>query len=188
MSCSSQAPAHLISRRSWSAYAPARMPRAAALSNSRAITSAPTISPPRAAPHRQPAMEVDQTQRPAPAAKNGEKKRGAFSRFRRPRSCSLSAQRAARDHGFPLGQHADAWPKAPPPAEVSVLTSAAEGAHRKQYRRQCQLRRRHRRLRRQRMRRPARNRQRRLRPLMTEGPRKSLRCQPIRPSPRRTII
>jgi localization factor PodJL len=73
------------------------------------------------------AMEVDQTQRSAPAAKNGEKKRGAFSRFRRPILLAVGAALLAI-MAFPLVNTLTRGQKAPPPAEVSVLTSAAEGA------------------------------------------------------------
>ncbi|MBB5575025.1 MULTISPECIES: peptidoglycan-binding protein [Rhizobium] len=70
------------------------------------------------------AMEVDQTQRSAPASKNGEKKRGAFSRFRRPILLAIGAALLAI-MAFPLVNTLTRGQKAPP-AEVSVLTSAAE--------------------------------------------------------------
>ncbi|AVA20270.1 peptidoglycan-binding protein [Rhizobium sp. NXC24] len=71
------------------------------------------------------AMEVDQTQRSAPTPKSGEKKRGAFSRFRRPILLAVGAALLAI-MAFPLVNTLTRGQKAPPPAEVSVLTSAAE--------------------------------------------------------------
>ncbi|WFU09449.1 peptidoglycan-binding protein [Rhizobium sp. CB3090] len=73
------------------------------------------------------AMEVDQTQRSVPASKSGDKKRGAFSRFRRPILLAVGAALLAI-MAFPLVNTLTRGQKAPPPAEVSVLTSAAESA------------------------------------------------------------
>ncbi|MDL2404918.1 peptidoglycan-binding protein [Rhizobium calliandrae] len=73
------------------------------------------------------AMEVDQTQRSAPSAKNGEKKRGAFSRFRRPILLAVGAALLAI-MAFPLVNTLTRGQKAPSPAEISVLSSVADAA------------------------------------------------------------
>ena len=69
------------------------------------------------------AMEVDQTQRSAPAAKSDDKKRGTFSRFRRPILLAVGAALLAI-MAFPLVNTLTRGQKAP--TEVSVHTSAAD--------------------------------------------------------------
>ncbi|NTI27503.1 peptidoglycan-binding protein [Rhizobium rhizogenes] len=71
------------------------------------------------------AMEVDQTQRSAPAAKSDDKKRGAFSRFRRPILLAVGAALLAI-MAFPLVNTLTRGQKAP--TEISVHTSATDAA------------------------------------------------------------
>jgi localization factor PodJL len=72
------------------------------------------------------AMEVDQTQRISPNAKGGGKKGiKAFSRFRRPILLAIGAALLAI-MAFPLVNTLTHGKKAPPPAEISALTSATE--------------------------------------------------------------
>ncbi|HEY0123824.1 MAG TPA: hemagglutinin, partial [Rhizobium sp.] len=71
------------------------------------------------------AMEVDQTQRSAPAAKSDDKKRGAFSRFRRPIMLAVGAALLAI-MAFPLVNTLTRGQKAP--TEISVHTSATDNA------------------------------------------------------------
>ncbi|KAA0699440.1 hemagglutinin [Neorhizobium sp. P12A] len=72
------------------------------------------------------AMEVDQTQRISPNAKDGGNKGGkAFSRFRRPILLAIGAALLAI-MAFPLVNTLTHGKKAPPPAEISALTSATE--------------------------------------------------------------
>ncbi|MQB44223.1 peptidoglycan-binding protein [Rhizobium sp. ICMP 5592] len=71
------------------------------------------------------AMEVDQTQRSAPAAKSDDKKRGAFSRFRRPILLAIGAALLAI-MAFPLVNTLTRGQKAP--TEISVHTSATDSA------------------------------------------------------------
>ncbi|MGV1834778.1 peptidoglycan-binding protein [Rhizobium rhizogenes] len=71
------------------------------------------------------AMEVDQTQRSAPAAKSDDKKRGAFSRFRRPILLAVGAALLAI-MAFPLVNTLTRGQKAP--TEISAHTSATDAA------------------------------------------------------------
>ncbi|QND49485.1 hemagglutinin [Rhizobium lusitanum] len=71
------------------------------------------------------AMEVDQTQRSTPTAKSDDKKRSAFSRFRRPILLAVGAALLAI-MAFPLVNTLTRGQKAP--TEISVHTSATENA------------------------------------------------------------
>ncbi|WP_047461591.1 peptidoglycan-binding protein [Rhizobium rhizogenes] len=71
------------------------------------------------------AMEVDQTQRSAPAAKSDDKKRGTFSRFRRPILLAVGAALLAI-MAFPLVNTLTRGQKAP--TEISVHTSTTDAA------------------------------------------------------------
>ncbi len=73
------------------------------------------------------AMEVDQTQRTAPASKKDAKKGGAFSRFRRPILLALGAVMLAII-AYPLANTLTRGQKAPPPAQVSTMVAPADSA------------------------------------------------------------
>ncbi|TWB16132.1 localization factor PodJL [Rhizobium sp. ERR 1071] len=71
------------------------------------------------------AMEVDQTQRSAPASKKDAKKGGAFSRFRRPILLALGAVMLAI-MAYPLANTLTRGQKAPAPAQVSTMVAPAD--------------------------------------------------------------
>ncbi|WP_412064546.1 peptidoglycan-binding protein [Rhizobium sp. SYY.PMSO] len=73
------------------------------------------------------AMEVDQTQRSAPASRKDAKKGGAFSRFRRPILLAIGAALLAI-MAFPLVNTLTRGQKAPPPAEVSTMIAPSANA------------------------------------------------------------
>ncbi len=73
------------------------------------------------------AMEVDQTQRSAPASKKDAKKGGAFSRFRRPILLALGAVMLAI-MAYPLANTLTRGQKAPAPAQVSTMVAPADSA------------------------------------------------------------
>jgi localization factor PodJL len=73
------------------------------------------------------AMEIDQTQRAAPAMKGDGKKASAFARFRRPILLAVGAALLAI-MSYPLVHTLTHGQKAPPPAEVSALSSTADTA------------------------------------------------------------
>ncbi len=73
------------------------------------------------------AMEVDQTQRSAPAPKKDAKKGGAFSRFRRPILLAVGAALLAI-MAFPLVNTLTRGHKAPPPAEISTMIAPPANA------------------------------------------------------------
>ncbi|MGY5778541.1 peptidoglycan-binding protein [Rhizobium sp. LEGMi135b] len=73
------------------------------------------------------AMEVDQTQRSAPASKKDARKGGAFSRFRRPILLALGAVMLAI-MAYPLANTLTRGQKAPPPAQVSTMVAPADSA------------------------------------------------------------
>lgn len=70
------------------------------------------------------AMEVDQTQRSAPASKK-DAKSGAFSRFRRPILLALGAVMLAI-MAYPLANTLTRGQKAPTPAQVSTMVAPAD--------------------------------------------------------------
>ncbi|AYG65155.1 MULTISPECIES: peptidoglycan-binding protein [unclassified Rhizobium] len=73
------------------------------------------------------AMEIDQTQRSAPASKKDAKKGGAFSRFRRPILLAVGAALLAI-MAFPLVNTLTRGHKAPPPAEISTMIAPPANA------------------------------------------------------------
>ncbi len=73
------------------------------------------------------AMEVDQTQRSAPASRKDAKKGGAFSRFRRPILLALGAVMLAI-MAYPLANTLTRGQKAPAPAQVSTMVAPADSA------------------------------------------------------------
>ncbi|MBN8950122.1 MULTISPECIES: peptidoglycan-binding protein [unclassified Rhizobium] len=73
------------------------------------------------------AMEVDQTQRSAPASKKDTKQGGVFSRFRRPILLAIGAVMLAV-MAFPLANTLTRGQKAPPPAEVSTTVAPSDSA------------------------------------------------------------